>query len=286
MGGYAGRRQRADVVTDSDPGREYYLGQHVLLCGDAADVFDYAVRDHVLIYDPPWDIEPIAEVIELAARHAIIAFADGQTIGEVFDLFGAPTWVFAWDTAAPWSQGPRRPLKQTKLAAWYGNLAEYQRDATPIGTAAPSKNHPGTSFEPGSGRRLSDLWRQSLRWHHAGAPHPHMKPLGWVRALLGNATHGPVLDPFAGSGQAMFAADQLDRPSFSIEADPYYCDVIRARWTAYCTSLGRDPGTDALPVDLFPDVALGVSDQGGHVASLKRRAIDQGASLFEIGDPA
>jgi DNA modification methylase len=39
-----------------------------------------------------------------------------------------------------------------------------------------------------------------------------------------------VLDPFAGSGTTLIAAELLGRRAFLMEIDPGYCDVIRDRW--------------------------------------------------------
>jgi DNA modification methylase len=42
-----------------------------------------------------------------------------------------------------------------------------------------------------------------------------------------------VLDPFAGSGTTLIAAEKTGRTCCAIEYDPHYCDVIVRRWQAY-----------------------------------------------------
>jgi site-specific DNA-methyltransferase (adenine-specific)/site-specific DNA-methyltransferase (cytosine-N4-specific) len=42
-----------------------------------------------------------------------------------------------------------------------------------------------------------------------------------------------VLDPFAGSGTTLIAAQQLGRRGLGVEISPAYCDVIVARWEAF-----------------------------------------------------
>jgi DNA modification methylase len=42
-----------------------------------------------------------------------------------------------------------------------------------------------------------------------------------------------VLDPFAGSGTTLIAAEKTGRLACAIEYDPHYCDVIVRRWQAY-----------------------------------------------------
>lgn len=42
-----------------------------------------------------------------------------------------------------------------------------------------------------------------------------------------------VFDPFCGSGTTIIAAEKLQRSCFGMEIDPYYVDVIVARWEKY-----------------------------------------------------
>jgi len=51
-----------------------------------------------------------------------------------------------------------------------------------------------------------------------------------------------VLDPFAGSGTTVIAAEKTGRCGRAIEYDPGYCDVIVRRWQSYtgkAATLGR-----------------------------------------------
>ena len=42
-----------------------------------------------------------------------------------------------------------------------------------------------------------------------------------------------ILDPFAGSGTTIIAAEKTGRRARVSEIDPHYCDVIVRRWQAY-----------------------------------------------------
>jgi DNA modification methylase len=59
-----------------------------------------------------------------------------------------------------------------------------------------------------------------------------MKPLALVeRAIRNSSKRGDiVLDPFAGSGTTLMAAQATGRTAVLVELDPRYCDVIVRRW--------------------------------------------------------
>lgn len=65
--------------------------------------------------------------------------------------------------------------------------------------------------------------------------HPTMKPTALIaRAIENSSRPGEiVLDPFAGSGSTLIAAEQTGRRCYAIEIDPAYCDVIRDRYAAF-----------------------------------------------------
>ena len=39
-----------------------------------------------------------------------------------------------------------------------------------------------------------------------------------------------TVDPFAGTGSSLMAADRTDRVGLAIELSPSYCDIIIRRW--------------------------------------------------------
>ena len=68
----------------------------------------------------------------------------------------------------------------------------------------------------------------------ASADHPTQKPVELLRRLIANGSRSGqgVLDPFAGSGSTLVAAELLGRRGFGVEIDPTYCDVALARLEA------------------------------------------------------
>lgn len=62
--------------------------------------------------------------------------------------------------------------------------------------------------------------------------HPTMKPVPLFARLMRNSSRPGerILDPFAGSGTTVIAAEQMGRRAMALELDPRYCDVIVSRW--------------------------------------------------------
>jgi DNA modification methylase len=86
-----------------------------------------------------------------------------------------------------------------------------------------------------------------------------MKPVSLVERAIRNSskTRDTVLDPFAGSGTTLMAAEAKGRTAALVELDPAYCDVIVQRWQdgtggtavrqdgAVFDALRREQGRDA-----------------------------------------
>jgi DNA modification methylase len=107
-------------------------------------------------------------------------------------------------------------------------------------------------FKKGGGQHVNniDLGRfgrsRSNVWEYPGASslgsdareglavHPTVKPRELLEDALLDITNRNeiVLDPFAGSGSALLAAESTDRICRAIEIDPQYCDTVIRRWQA------------------------------------------------------
>lgn len=62
------------------------------------------------------------------------------------------------------------------------------------------------------------------------APHPSLKPQAFLRSIVRASLplgQGVVLDPFAGSGSTLAAANAMDYDSVGIEKDPEYVKIAR-----------------------------------------------------------
>ena len=77
--------------------------------------------------------------------------------------------------------------------------------------------YPGASSK--SGRELLAL-------------HPTVKPVAMIADAIRDCSprKGLILDPFAGSGTVLLAAERTGRRARAIELDPHYVDVGVRRW--------------------------------------------------------
>ena len=89
---------------------------------------------------------------------------------------------------------------------------------------------PGARRYWAGGRAQDTIWE--IPRPRRSSEHPTMKPVALIERALTNSSRrgGLVYDPFAGSGSTLIAADRSGRRCLSVELDPGYCDVIRARY--------------------------------------------------------
>jgi len=79
--------------------------------------------------------------------------------------------------------------------------------------------------------------RNVLRFPRAipqAGDHPTPKPVPLLEELIRAASpaRGVILDPFAGSGSTLIAAERAGRVCYLGELEPRYCDIVLARWEA------------------------------------------------------
>ncbi len=107
----------------------------------------------------------------------------------------------------------RRPLEgrvQDNLRKWKTGGFRRPSDERPFGDVI--KSSPTTAAE------------------RAIAPHPSLKPQDFMRQLVRASLplgHGTVLDPFAGSGSTLAAANAVGYTCIGVEADPKFVRVAR-----------------------------------------------------------
>ena len=86
---------------------------------------------------------------------------------------------------------------------------------------------------PSSDRPFGDVIRShpTRASERALAPHPSLKPQAFLRQVVRASLplgKGIVLDPFAGSGSTLAAADAVGYDSIGVEIDPHYVEVAKS----------------------------------------------------------
>ena len=229
----------------------YLLGEHRLLCGDATSARSYqrlleGGHADALWTDPPYGVSYVGKTTErLRIKNdgaAGLARLLGSTFAQVDAALapGAPLYV----------THPAGPLCTVFIEAFVGQgwqlrqTLVWVKDALVLGRSDYHYRHEPILY--GYKRAAGRLGRGGTGWYgdnaqtsvfelprpRAAREHPTMKPPELVACCLANSTRrgGLVLDPFAGSGSTLVAAEALGRRARLLELDPGYCDVIVARF--------------------------------------------------------
>jgi hypothetical protein len=137
--------------------------------------------------------------------------------------------------AAPTFGPPRQVCVWVKGNAGMGTFYRSKHELVYVfkkGTAPHINN-----FELGQhGRYRTNVWEypgvNSGKGRELLALHPTVKPVSLIADAIRDCSHrkGIVLDPFAGSGTILIAAERTGRCARAIELDPQYVDVAIHRW--------------------------------------------------------
>jgi DNA modification methylase len=264
----------------SRPGDLWQLGSHRLLCGNALEPTSYARllearKVEMVITDPPFNVRIEGNVGGLGRiRHPDFAMASGEMSGEQFTTFlstafsqmaahssdGALSFVFMdWRHLREILDAGQSSFSELK------NLIVWNKDNAGMGSLYRSKHELIFVFKIGTGAHINNVElgrhgrNRSNVWDYPGissmrrgrleelAMHPTVKPVTMIAEAIKDASHpkGLVLDPFAGSGTILIAAEKTGRRAAAIELTPGYVDVAVRRWQQYTGKtavLGDHPG--------------------------------------------
>jgi DNA modification methylase len=220
------------------------LGEHRLFCGDATDVTAYERlmgEDQVdLIWtDPPYGVSYVGQGGMTIENDNLDIGALEEFLRQGFNAMFTFTKPGAcWYVAAPSGnlfQAFSIPLSE--LEVWRHTLV-WVKDALVMGRADYHYRHesifygwtPGAAHQEPPDRKQDSVWE--VPRPRSNKEHPTMKPIELITRAINNSSRANdlVLDPFAGSGSTLIAADQTRRRARVMEIDPKYCDVIIARW--------------------------------------------------------
>ena len=251
--------QREAAPTRVSTGDLWQLGRHRLYCGDslapgALEQLCDGRKVDVVLTDPPYGIGYRSTLARRGRRKKAIA----NDREEEFDGFLARALpsikgVMKRGSALYWfaGGGGGEPVLAKALLA----IAEHFRL---LNTLVWDK------IDPGLGWRWRRTWEAIIEasvgkprvWHGGtnarnvlrcakaipqSHEHPTPKPVPLLEDIIRAAapSRGIILDPFAGSGPTLIAAERTARTCYAVELEPRYCDIILARWEALTGSETR-----------------------------------------------
>ena len=224
----------------------WVMGQHRLVCGDAADPAAYAR----LLEGTPADLlltDPLYNVADAGKTAAAMTIANDDLDAEAYRAFLAGCLAAATAVVKPgggfyvWHADLHGLA--VRLACDDAGLAVRQclvwaKSAFTLGRQDYHWRHEPCLYgwrEGAAHAWLGDRSQSTVLEFDRPArngEHPTMKPAALFEHLVRNSCPegGLVLDPFAGSGTALVAAEVAGRRAALLELDPRYCDVVVRRW--------------------------------------------------------
>jgi DNA modification methylase len=259
----------SDIPVVSKLGDAWQLGRHRLLCADAtkqesyAQLFGEAPLARAVFTDPPYNIQIDGFAVGAGSiKHREFVAANGEMSDDQFYTFLAEFLASASTrlveggilfVCMDWRhvEHVQRAARRTKLhhintVVWCkgnGGLGGLYRSAHEFvlvlrkGDGAAVNN-----VELGKhGRDRTNVWSYpgaNQRGSSANselADHPTPKPVELVVDALLDVTqrNDIVIDPFAGSGTTVIAAQKIGRTAFVMELDPAYVDLIIRRFNKF-----------------------------------------------------
>jgi DNA modification methylase len=251
----------------TQPGDLWLLGEHRVLCADALDPASYerllqGEKAAIAVADFPYNV-PIAGHVGGNGRiqHREFAMASGEMSDAEFRAFLSQACALmvrhSVDGAIHYSFMDWRSSRILQEAAdpHYGalkNIVVWQKDSAGLGSFYRSQHEFIFVYKVGKaphqnniqlgkyGRNRSNVWiypgaNSFARNGEDGnllAYHPTSKPVALISDALLDASspRDIVLDPFAGAGATLIAAERTGRVARTIEIDNLYVDTAIRRW--------------------------------------------------------
>lgn len=234
------------VAPKSKKGDLYQLDEHRLLCGDACDPKSFIQlmgekNADLLFTDPPYNVNYQGRAKKQAPMNGDHQTSnDYQTfITQAFqNMIGYLKKQASLYVCYPWKSHEIVKSTLEKIGINIRNQIIWAKNHFNLSRGRYHHQHECLFY--GYQTHQQDHWQgdraQSTLWSfpkpHANKLHPTMKPVALIEKALRNSSQKSdiVLDPFAGSGSTLIACDKHYRKAYLIEIEPYFVDVIIARW--------------------------------------------------------
>jgi hypothetical protein len=249
----------------SQPGDLWHLGPHHLLCGDStrAAAFEQVMGGQLaeLVFtDPPYNVPIDGHVCGLGrTRHHEFAMGAGELSEVEFTTFLRTSFGHLVQHSRPgsihfacmdWRHSSELLTAARGLYAEVKNLCVWVKTNAGMGSLYRSQHELVFVLKNGTAPHINNVelgrlgrYRTNV-WTYPGlnswgpgreealASHPTVKPVALVADAIRDCSKrgGLVLDPFAGSGTTLLAAERTRRRACTIEIDPRYVDIAILRF--------------------------------------------------------
>jgi DNA modification methylase len=279
-------------VTVVELGDLWVLGAHRLYCGDAQDNGAYEElleksKAEFVFTDPPYNVPIDGNVSGLGRiRHRDFAMASGEMsqseyiafLEKVFRRLCAHTQDGSiHDICMDWRHIFEMLVAGRAVYKDLKNMCLWNKSNAGMGSFYRSKHELVFIWKAGDGSHVNNFElgqhgrTRSNVWEYAGvnsfkrdrmgelAMHPTVKPVALVADAIRDCSRrgGLILDPFAGSGTTVIAAERTGRKARAIEIDPTYCDLIIRRWQDFTGKRAIHAKTGMHFEDLEDQIELG-----------------------------
>jgi DNA modification methylase len=240
--------------------------RHRLLCDDARHA-DYArlmggEQAAMVFTDPPYNVPVPKTVGRGRTKHRNFVMAAGEMPPAVYTKFLSdglsPAAANSVDAALHYVCMDWRHMREMldagdSIYSELKNLVVWSKTNAGQGSLYRSQHELIFVYKIGDGSYLNNVElgrhgrNRSNVWTYAGAntfragrmadltAHPTVKPIALVADAIRDCSRrgDVVLDPFAGVGTTILAAERIGRRSYGIEIDPLYVDAAVRRWQSF-----------------------------------------------------
>jgi DNA modification methylase len=269
---------RLDGPAVSQLGDSWQLGRHRLVCGDALQSTSYEALlgdelAQIMVTDAPYNVPIHGHAMGRGkVRHREFKMAAGEMSEAAFtaflDTFIRHAITFSVDGSIhylfiDWRHLPELLAAARPLYADWKNLLVWNKTNAGQGSFYRSKHELVAVFKNGAAPHINNFGLGGQGRYRANVLdypgvnclhparrgdldlHPTVKPVGLVADMIRDCSrrNGIVLDPFAGSGTTILAAERAGRIARAIELDPLYVDVAIRRWEQITSIPARHVGS-------------------------------------------
>jgi DNA modification methylase len=321
----------------SQPRDVWELDRHRLVCGDGLQSTTYEILlrgkpAEMVATDPPYNVLIDGHAMGRGrVRHREFKMASGEMSEAAFTTFletficqaigfsedGSIHYVFIDWRHLPELLSAARP----RYAEWK-NLLVWNKANAGQGSFYRNKHELIAVFKNGTAPHINNFGLGAQGRYRANVLdypgvnclhparrgeldlHPTVKPLALIADLIRDCSrrNGLILDPFAGSGTTILAAERTGRIARAIELDPLYVDVAIRRWeqatgiparhaelgltfAEIAAKRGIDPGSSDEPCSAEPAGRRSARDGGRIRDRVSSAAQDDTVQARTIGQP-